>query len=225
MSSYLSSIQLGGGVPGGAEAAVHSLRRYANTMADDDIIVKLDFANAFNTIRRDTLMESIAKLIPQIYCFVHATYCGEPILQFMNRIIRSLESPQQGDPLASLEFFCSIHPLLQRFVAELRLGFMDDITLAGKSSTVAQYVNFIKEAGAQLGLRLNSSKCEIISKNTTKQFESSAFEGFQRIELDHLCLLGAPILRGPVTTIVSGRSVSNETKESQDYQCSKLMMQ
>ena len=74
---------------------------------------------------------------------------------------------------------------------------MDDITLAGKSSTVAQDVNFIKEAGAQLSLRLNTSKCEIISKNTTKQFESSAFEGFQQIKLDHLCLLGASILRGP----------------------------
>ena len=96
MSSYLSPIQLGVGVPGGAEAALHCLRRYVNTMADDEIIVKLDFANAFNTLRRYTLMKSIAKLIPEIYCFVHATYCGEPILQFMNRKIHSLKGPQQG---------------------------------------------------------------------------------------------------------------------------------
>ena len=129
MSSYLSAIQLEVGVPGGAEAAFHSLRRYVNTMGDDDIIVKLDFANAFNTLRRDTLMETIAKFIQEIYCFVHATYSGEPILQFMNLIIRSLEGPQQGDSLASLEFCWSIHPLLKRLVAELRLGFMDDITL------------------------------------------------------------------------------------------------
>ena len=46
MSSYLSPIQLGVGASGGTEAAVHSLRRYVNTMGDDDIIVKLDFANA-----------------------------------------------------------------------------------------------------------------------------------------------------------------------------------
>ena len=38
MSSYLSPIKLGVGVPVGAEVAVHSLRRYLNTMADDDII-------------------------------------------------------------------------------------------------------------------------------------------------------------------------------------------
>ena len=70
MSSYHSPIQLGVGVPGGAEAAVHSLRCYVNTMADDEIIVKLDFANAFNTLRRDTIMKSIAKFIPELYCFV-----------------------------------------------------------------------------------------------------------------------------------------------------------
>ena len=57
----------------------------------------------------------------------------------------------------------------------------------------------IKEAGAQLSLRLNASMCKIIAKNTTKQFESSAIEGFQIIELDHLCLLGAPILRQSAT--------------------------
>ena len=101
--------------------------------------------------------------------------------------------------MASLKFCCSIHPLLKILVAELRLGFMDDIPLAGKSSTVAQDVIFIKEAGAQLGLHLNASKCEIISKNTTKQFESTAFECFQRKDLDNLCLIGALILRGPVT--------------------------
>ena len=81
--------------------------------------------------------------------------------------------------MASLEFCCSIHPLLKSLVAELRLGFMDDITLAGKSSTVAQDVNFIKEAEAQLGLRLNASKCEIISKNTTKQFSHQLLKVFK----------------------------------------------
>ena len=133
MSSYLLPIQLGVVIPGGAEAAVHSLRRYINTMDDDEVIVKLDFSNTFNTLQRDTLIETIAKFIPEIYCFIHATYSGESILQFMNRIIRSLERPQQEDPLASLEFCCSNHPLLKRLVAKLRLGFMHDIILAGKS--------------------------------------------------------------------------------------------
>ena len=78
MSSYLSSIQLGFGVPVGAEAAVHSLRRYVNTMGDDDIIVKLDFAYAFNTLGRDTLMETIESSF-QKFIASFMQHSGEPI--------------------------------------------------------------------------------------------------------------------------------------------------
>jgi len=44
--------QLGVGVAGGAEAAVHAVRRLVSNMPDDNFIVKLDFSNAFNCIRR-----------------------------------------------------------------------------------------------------------------------------------------------------------------------------
>ena len=85
MSSYLSPIQLGIGVPDGSEAAVHSLRRYVNTMGDDDIIVKLEFADAFNTLRRDTLIETMAKFIPEIFCFVFFSFMQHILVnQFYN---------------------------------------------------------------------------------------------------------------------------------------------
>ena len=113
-------------------------------MGDDDIIVKLDFTNVFNTRQRDTLMETIAKQFPEIYFFVHAAYAGEPIALFVNHIIPSLEGPQRGDPLVSLEFCCSFHPLLNILEAELRLGFMDDIPLFGTYTIVAVDVNIIK---------------------------------------------------------------------------------
>ena len=115
MSNYhLSLIQLGVGIPDGAEAAIHALSSYISMMGDGGIVVKLDFANAFNTRQRDNLMETITKFIPEIYCFVHATYSGEPILQLMNHIIRSLKGPRRGDPLVSQEFCCLIHQLLKR---------------------------------------------------------------------------------------------------------------
>ena len=64
------------GVPGGAEAAIHALRRYAEDLPKDHIIVKLDFTNAFNTLRRDEMLDAIWKELPEIYKFVHATYNG-----------------------------------------------------------------------------------------------------------------------------------------------------
>ena len=61
ISNYLWPIQSGVGVPGGAEAAVYFVRRYVNTIGDDDIIVKLDFVNTFISLRKETVMETIAQ--------------------------------------------------------------------------------------------------------------------------------------------------------------------
>ena len=61
---------MGAGVSGGAAAAVHTVRRLV--MPDDLVFVKLDFTNAFNTVRRDLILASMADKTPELYSFVHA---------------------------------------------------------------------------------------------------------------------------------------------------------
>jgi len=43
LSDYFSPIQLGVGIPGGCEAAVHATRRYIEAMPDGYVIAKIDF--------------------------------------------------------------------------------------------------------------------------------------------------------------------------------------
>ena len=43
LSAQLAPIQLGVGVPGGAEAAVHATRRYVMSMPNENVFVKLAF--------------------------------------------------------------------------------------------------------------------------------------------------------------------------------------
>ena len=45
---------------GGAEAAVHAMRRLVANVPDDHGLVKLDFPNAYNSVRRDTVLEAVA---------------------------------------------------------------------------------------------------------------------------------------------------------------------
>ena len=45
-SEALQPIHVGVGVLGGAEAAIHAMRRLVSTMPDDHVIVKLDLENA-----------------------------------------------------------------------------------------------------------------------------------------------------------------------------------
>ena len=47
-SKALQPQQLGVGVAGGAEAAVHAVRRLASNLPDGHVIVKLDFSNALD---------------------------------------------------------------------------------------------------------------------------------------------------------------------------------
>jgi len=46
-STELQPQQLGTGVSGGAEAAVHDTRRFVQNLPTDHVLVKLDFTNAF----------------------------------------------------------------------------------------------------------------------------------------------------------------------------------
>ena len=97
-------LQVGVGVAGGAEAAVHIPRRLLNNLPDDHVLVKLDFKNAFNSIRRDLILQSVAENIPEIYRFVHASLDCNSKLAFSTYTILSREGCQQGDPLGSPVF-------------------------------------------------------------------------------------------------------------------------
>ena len=55
--------QLGFGVRMVAEAAVHASRRFLNNLKPIDAIVKLDFSNAFNSIRRDKMLKAVQELM------------------------------------------------------------------------------------------------------------------------------------------------------------------
>jgi len=62
ISSSLCPTQIGAGVKGGCEAAIHATRRFVEDMSEDDVIVKLDFRNAFNSLHRDDIFKEVQKI-------------------------------------------------------------------------------------------------------------------------------------------------------------------
>ena len=51
--------QLGFGVLGGVQAAVHACRVYLNHLPPEKAILKVDFENAFNSIKRDKILRAV----------------------------------------------------------------------------------------------------------------------------------------------------------------------
>ena len=104
-------------------------------MSDNHILVKLDFRNAFNSIRSDVVLNSIADKMPKLYCYVYASCSSNPILTLEGQVFRSKEGYKQGDPLSSLGCCDANHPTLTSL--NLRICFMDDFSLSEEVYAVA----------------------------------------------------------------------------------------
>ena len=161
-AALLAPRQLGFGVPGGCEGAVHVARRFVENMQPDHVLLKVDFKNAFNTIRRDSILEAVSKFFPSLLPFVSSAYDDSSELLMGQFKVSSEEGAQQGDPLGPLLFCLAMHELVSSLGSELVLGYLDDITLGGGTDTVIRDFLQLESKAADLGLSLNRSKCELI---------------------------------------------------------------
>jgi hypothetical protein len=191
-SSLLAPRQLGVGVKGGAEAIAHAARRYLASIDSDKVLVKLDFANAFNSIRRDAVLEAVALHIPEVLAFANSAYGSATKLWFGDAEIESAEGVQQGDPIGPLLFCLTIHDLLQNIHCDFVAGYLDDISIGGSIESVFSAVQIIEADSLAIGLQLNHSKCEILGVSETAH-SSWGFSSFKKCSMDKATLLGAPI--------------------------------
>ena len=87
----LVPIQLGAGTKGEAEAIVHATQSFLSSANEYQAIVKIDFTNAFNSLRRDSMLEAVAIHLPELLAYVHSAYSCQSTLQFGSYSIPSAE--------------------------------------------------------------------------------------------------------------------------------------
>jgi len=120
--SFLQPCQLGVGTPDGCETAIHAARRYLEYLPNNHVMVKLDFANAFNSLHRHDMLMLVFSRVPELYAYCNSTYSQPSTLFYGSFIIPSEEGPQQGDPLGPLLFCNTIQPLLSSLSCGLNLA-------------------------------------------------------------------------------------------------------
>ena len=91
---YLAPLQLGLGTKMGAEAAIHSVRTFLHHIPVNHVLVKFDFKNAFNSIRRDVVLKASFPHNPSVLSY----YASSSHLLYDEDILLSQEGVQQGDP-------------------------------------------------------------------------------------------------------------------------------
>eukprot|EP00660_Eupelagonema_oceanica_P014586 gene14586-biopygen12246 len=81
-------------------------------------------------------------------------------------VIWSEVGAQQGDPLGPLYFSLALQPVLSEIAADgdldLCFSYLDDGCIAGDWPAVAKAMAKLKDSAAQIGLELNTFKCELI---------------------------------------------------------------
>src|SRR6218665_2563626 len=163
LAPFFAPLQVGIATPAGCEAAVHAARKYVTAMPQDHVFVKLDFSNAFNSLHRDVMLQSAYTVIPEIYSFVHQSYSSASVLKFGSFSISSQLGPQQGDPLGPLLFCLPLQPVLHSLTSDLRMGYLDDLSLGGSPGIVAKDIETLASLNSSIGLNLNLNKCEFYS--------------------------------------------------------------
>ena len=94
MGELLSPRQLGYGVRGGAEAAIHAARLYLQDLDLDKAILKLDFKNAFNSIHRDKVLAAVLDHAQSLYPSLHSVYSSPSSLFWGDRTLEYAEGVQ-----------------------------------------------------------------------------------------------------------------------------------
>ena len=106
----LPPVQLGVGVSSGCEAAAHHVRAFVQSpvMPGNNVLVKLDMKNAFNTVRQDHFLEVCSSRAPSILRLASTAYATSSHLVIGNETILSETGVQHGDPLGPVMFALAV---------------------------------------------------------------------------------------------------------------------
>ena len=83
-------------------------------LPEDFVMVKIDFRNAFNSISREKLLDTVKVNSPAIYNYTVLAYATPSYLFFASFVIMSEVGIQQGDPEGRPLFLDQIMDIIDR---------------------------------------------------------------------------------------------------------------
>ena len=134
----------------------------------------MDFKNAFNSLKRDKILDTVFRKQRQIYNYTHSAYSESSHLFFGEKVFQSQEGCQQGDPEGPALFSDTI-----QMVSQYNVWYLDDENLSDDYRTVLEDLKRIIASADEYGLSLEKTKCYLIflgyCTESSKKKNQSAF--------------------------------------------------
>ena len=196
----LAPLQLGVGIPGGAECVGHMLR--AALQEDPNThVISLDCTNAFNTVSRQAIANTVHTKAPTLIPFIRWAY-GEASRVFLSGApddvppIVFAAGVRQGVPLGPLLFALTLLPALEATRAEHPqaglVAYMDDVHVVGLANPATLACTTLREEVGKIGLTPNPAKSKVYSPDVDSTAAAAETLGIQHAR-DGLVAAGTPI--------------------------------
>jgi hypothetical protein len=196
--------QYGVGTKSGCEVVVQRARSLL-TSNPAFVMVKTDFANAFNALLRKAMLEAVQKSFPCLYNFGLALYGPKSNLwanfdSKLRKLILSEEGVQQGDVLGPFLFCLTLQPILEELNSWLNqngggeiLGFMDDLSIITSQETFHKLWPLLLDKSEAIGLVMNIKKCQVFSFSGRDNISEDLIPAVITRAEKGLVMLGVPV--------------------------------
>ena len=184
---------------------------------DRQVLLKLDFENALNTIFRDNLLTEVDRVLPEYSAFARQLYRRPSNLIYGDELLSLARGVQQRDPLGPL-FFCLVTKELSKSLqSPFNCWYLDDATLGDDMDSILEDLDTVVVQCATLGLELNLSKCEMFvfggSRAEQQRAKLVARKSCPELKFpvsEGLMLLGAPVLAEAMPAVMQKKCAHAE---------------
>ena len=154
----LPLVQLGVCISGGCEAAAHAVHAFvqSSVVPENNVLVKLDVKNAFNTVRQDHFPEVCSSRAPSILHLASTAYATSSHLVIGNETILSETGVQRGNPLGLVQFALAVDKIARSVRSPINIWYLYDAMIGGPVESVCVGLDNFNV------LEVNPSKLEVL---------------------------------------------------------------